>query len=95
MKKRPGIKAYSKTKPMQYEDFAEVLVWAKNKKENKYAWQVPVSDIKDYNLDIKNPNDKNEIINLAPHELIENIVKDEEKTLELLKEIKELIRKET
>jgi len=30
----------------------------------------------------------------VPHELIDNIVKDEEKTLELLKEVKELIKKE-
>ena len=94
MKKRPGIKAYSKTKPIQYEDFVDVLEWAKNKKENKHAWKVPVNEIKDYNLDIKNPNDKEETLDLAPHELIDNILKDEEKTLELLREVKELIKKE-
>lgn len=94
MKKRPGIKAYSKTKPIQYDDFADVLEWAKSKKENKYAWKISIDEIKDYNLDIKNPNDKEETLNLAPHELIDNILEDEEKTLELLREVKELIKKE-
>ena len=43
---------------------------------------------------IKNPNDKEETIDLAPHELIDNIIADEEKTMKLLKEVKELIKKE-
>jgi len=85
---------YTKSNPISYEDFADILEWAKNKKENKHAWQVSVNDIKDYNLDIKNPNQKEETLDLAPHELIDNIVKDEEKTLELLREVKELIKKE-
>ena len=85
---------YTKSNPISYEDFAEVLKWAKNKKANQNAWKVSVKDIKDYNLDVKNPNDKEESIDLAPHELIDNIVKDEEKTLELLREVKELIKKE-
>jgi len=85
---------YTKSNPISYEDFADVLEWVKNKKENKHAWQVSVNDINDYNLDIKNPNDKEETLDLAPHELIDNIVKDEEKTLELLREVKELIKKE-
>jgi len=85
---------YTKSNPISYEDFADVLSWTKKKKENKNAWKVKVSEIKDYNLDIKNPNDKEETIDLAPHELIDNILNDEEKTLELLREVKELIKKE-
>jgi len=94
MKLKKGIKAYSKTKPISYEDFTPMLKWIKNKKKNENAWKVEVNEIKDYNLDIKNPNDVEEKNDLAPHELIENILKDEEKTLELLREVKELIRKE-
>jgi len=85
---------YTKTNPISYEDFTDVLSWAKKKKQNKNAWKVKVSEIKDYNLDMKNPNDKDETIDLAPHELIDNILKDEEKTLELLREVKDLIKKE-
>ena len=53
-----------------------------------------VKDIVDYNLDIKNPNDVEESIDLAPHELIDNIITDEAKTMKLLQEVKELIAKE-
>jgi type I restriction enzyme M protein len=94
MKLREGIKAYNKTNPMTYEDFSDVIKWMKKKTENESAWKVKIEDIKDFNLDIKNPNNKNETVSLTPHELIENILKDEEKTLDLLKEVKELIRKE-
>jgi len=94
MKLREGIKAYNKTNPMTYDDFSEVILWSKNKHENQNAWKVKIEDIKDYNLDIKNPNDVELTLDLSPHELIENILKDEEKTLELLREVKELIRKE-
>jgi len=85
---------YTKSNPISYEDFADVLSWAKNKKANKNAWKIKVSEIKDYNLDIKNPNEREETLDLAPHELIDNILKDEEKTLGLLREVKELIKKE-
>ena len=85
---------YTKTTPIAYEDFAEIEKWFKNKKENQNAWKVSVDEIKEYNLDVKNPSDKEETIDLAPHELIDNILKDEEKTLRLLQEVKDLIRKE-
>ena len=85
---------YTKTTPIAYEDFTEIEKWFKNKKENQNAWKVSVDEIKEYNLDVKNPSDKEETIDLAPHELIDNILKDEEKTLKLLQEVKDLIRKE-
>lgn len=94
MKLKEGIKAYNKTNPMTYEDFSEIIQWSKNKQENQKAWKIKIEDIKDYNLDVKNPNDVEETLNLSPHELIDTILKDEEKTLQLLKEVKELIRKE-
>lgn len=54
----PGAKSYSKTKPLRIEEFdAEKKWWAK-RKESEQAWKVSVKDIKEsgYNLDIKNPN---------------------------------------
>lgn len=94
MEKRDGIKAYSKTKPIEYEDFKDVLKWTKNKKKNQNAWKIKISEIKDFNLDIKNPNYKEEPMDLPPHELIESILKDEEKMLDLLRRVKEMIQKE-
>lgn len=85
---------YTKTTPISYDDFADIISWSKNKKENENAWKVSLKDIKDFNLDFKNPNDKEETIDLNPHELIDSIITDEGKTLELLREVKELIQKE-
>ena len=85
---------YTKSHPIMYEDFAEILKWIKKKTPNENAWKVSVKDIADNNLDIKNPNDVEESIDLAPHELIDNIIADEAKTMKLLQEVKELIKKE-
>ena len=85
---------YTKSNPISFEDFSEVLKWSKKKTVNENAWIVSVDEISDFNLDIKNPNDKDDTIDLAPHELIDNILKDEEKTLQLLRQVKDLIKKE-
>jgi type I restriction enzyme M protein len=54
----PGIKSYSKTKPMLIEEFEPEKKWWNKRKENVFAWKVTVDEIKssNYNLDIKNPN---------------------------------------
>ena len=85
---------YTKSNPIMYEDFAEILQWIKKKTPNENAWKVSVKDIVDNNLDIKNPNEVKESIDLAPHELIDNIIEDEAKTMELLQEVRDLIKKE-
>lgn len=91
---REGIKGFSKTKPPILEDFVRVEKWMKNKEENEFAWKIKVSDRKDYNLDINNPNKKEEIIDLSPHELIKQIISDERKTLDLLTDVENLINQE-
>ena len=85
---------YTKSNPIAYEDFAEIIKWSKNKKENENAWKVSVNGIVDFNLDIKNPSDKEESIDLAPHDLIDNIIADDAKTMKLLQELRDLIAKE-
>jgi type I restriction enzyme M protein len=54
----PGIKSYSKTKPMRIEEFEPEKKWWNDRKENEFAWNVTVDEIKssNYNLDMKNPN---------------------------------------
>ena len=94
MKIREGLKAFNKTNPISFDDFSDVIKWWKNRKENNNSWKIKVEEIKDYNLDIKNPNDVEETLDMSPHELIDKIVHDEEKTLELLNEMNELIKKE-
>lgn len=85
---------YSKSKPIEDQDFADVLEWIKDKTKNQNAWKVSVDEIEEYNLDIKNPNDKVESINLSPHKLIKQIIEDEKKTLDLLDAVKKLIDEE-
>jgi len=85
---------YTKTNPIAYDDFAEIEKWFKNKSTNENAWKVSVNDIVDFNFDVRNPSNKEDVIDLAPHELINNIISDEVKTMKLLQEIKDLIYQE-
>lgn len=85
---------YSKTKPIEYEDFADVEKWFKKKIENTNAWKVDVRDIHNFNLDLKNPNDVDETQILTPHELIESFIHTREQIIKSLKDIKKIISKE-
>ena len=53
-----GVVSYNKTRPMRIEEFEPEKGWWKKRKENQFAWKVPIDDVKarNYNLDIKNPN---------------------------------------
>jgi len=53
-----GFKSYSKTKPIQIEEFAPEKAWWDNRTVNEHAWRIPVEEIiaNGYNLDIRNPN---------------------------------------
>src|SRR5207245_3231262 len=40
-----GRKQYTKTQPLQYEEFAPCLAWWKKREESERAWKVPAADI--------------------------------------------------
>jgi type I restriction enzyme M protein len=72
----PGVKNYSKTRPMRLEEFAAEKVWwggvdRSNRVENEVAWKVSAAEIKarNYNLDIKNPHSP-DAISHDPDELL-------------------------
>jgi type I restriction enzyme M protein len=100
-----GRKKYSKTKPMQFEEFTDCIKWFKTKKrvKNNYAWKVSVKDVLKYdedgnlvsaNLDIKNPNSLEALKHLPPEKLIKDILNKENKIILIINEIKaELIDK--
>lgn len=54
----PGKKSYNKTNPIHIDEFKPEKKWWKKRKENEFAWKVPVQEIIDsgYNLDRKNPH---------------------------------------
>jgi len=78
----PDKKKYSKTKPLQNEEFMEIKKWWSNRKENDKAWKVKRNDVVtedesgnllSLNLDLKNPYRKDEIEYRSPIELFNSI----------------------
>lgn len=89
-----GRKNYTKTKPMQFEEFDECIKWWNDRVENEYAWRVPVDELlkNNCNLDRKNPNAKEELEHLPPEVLVENIIAKEKRIAELMTEIQTMLR---
>jgi type I restriction enzyme M protein len=90
-----GRKNYTKTMPLRFEDFAGCQAWwrgatRKDRVENELAWLVPVEKIVDnnYNLDLRNPNKRDDYTSLPPEQLVEDILTTERRIIELLGEIK-------
>ncbi len=92
-----GRKNYTKTQPIQYEEFSGCLSWWKSREENDRAWRVPAKDILKYNengnlvsvnLDIKNPASKQDFEHLPPEQLADDILKKEQRIMEIVMEIK-------
>lgn len=82
-----GYKSFSKTKPISSTHFEPIKNWWNNRVENDNAWLVKVEDIKNYNLDIKNPNNLDITESLISSEII-SLMK--EKTLDNLNIIAEI-----
>ncbi len=55
-----GVKSYSKTNPMQLEELQPIKDWWNNRVESEVSWKVSIEDIieRGYDMDIKNPNAK-------------------------------------
>ncbi len=88
-----GRKNYTKTQPMQFEEFAECIAWWHNRQENEYAWRMPAEQIANngYNLDIKNPRAKADLEHMPPDQLAESIIQKERRILELMDEIRQVL----
>ena len=100
-KKKTKTLSFSKNKPVLDEDFAEALKWFEHKVENDHAWKVSVDELKtendgkiEVNLDVKNPNDVEETIDLNPHELITKVKVDHGNIGKMIDEVEKLIQKE-
>ena len=97
-----GVKNYTKTRPMQFEEFQPILDWWDNRTENERAWKVRAADViqtngggdvVSVNLDIKNPSRKDDLIHLPPAELAESILAKEKQIAAIMEEIKSLLAK--
>ena len=99
-----GRKNYTKTQPIQFEEFAGCLEWwhgstgsPQAREENERAWKIPAKDLLEYNpdgslkavnLDRKNPNEATDFEHLPPEQLADDILKKEQRILEIMAEIK-------
>ena len=88
-----GRKSYTKTKPMQFEEFEDCIKWWSKRKENDRAWKVKASDVaaNNFNLDIKNPNGKEDYEHQPPEKLVEDIIAKEQRILEIMTEIRQVL----
>ena len=85
-----GKARFTKTNPIKRCHFDNVRAWWNNRVENEQAWLVKVEDLKNYNLDIKNPIKVDETDSYTIEEIIDRmkaITKDNEEILSKLEGI--------
>ena len=87
-----GQKSYSKTKPIHFNEFRPIINWWNNRKVNDQAWKVNIKDLKDWDLDIKNPTVKEEEKMKSSKELIENLKGSFNSNLSMLSELETLLK---
>jgi type I restriction enzyme M protein len=85
-----GRKNYTKTAPIQFEEFKACVDWWKKRTENERAWKVPATKLlsNGCNLDRKNPNAAADFEHLPPEQLADDILKKEQRIAEIMAEIK-------
>lgn len=85
-----GQKSYSKTKPIQKNEFDSLKDWWNNRAENEQAWKVGIETLKGngFNLDIKNPFVKEEEVTHTTAELLDMLSESFKKSDELIEELK-------
>lgn len=81
-----GRKSYSKTKPLQYDEFADCIAWWRDRAESERAWKVPAAAIlaNGCNLDIKNPNARQDFAHMPPARLVTDILAKEQRIAAIL-----------
>lgn len=84
-----GQKSYSKTKTIQFDEFAPMIEWWDKRKENDVAWRVRVEDLQEgFDLDVKNPHQPQAEKQHSSAELIDMLHQSFAKSDELLSQIK-------
>jgi type I restriction enzyme M protein len=88
-----GRKKYSKTAPLQYDEFADCLAWWDSRQEGPQAWKTTAAEIeaRGWNLDLKNPKAKQGMEHAEPAELVMRMRGHETEVQKLLVEIEKLV----
>jgi type I restriction enzyme M protein len=88
-----GQKSYSKTKGIQFSEFAPMIKWWNKRKKSDVAWKVKVGDLKKgFDLDIKNPHRTDEEATSSAIALLERLEISFSKSLASLETIREMLK---
>ena len=89
-----GRKNYTKTAPLQFDEFKPLIDWWNKREDNDRAWRVPADEIRaaSFNLDRKNPNAKQDIAHLPPEELVASILDKERQIIEIMERVRAMLR---
>lgn len=82
-----GQKSYSKTKPIQFDEFKPIIEWWNNRTESDLSWKVNIKDLKNYDLDLKNQNIVEEVVEYNRADILSKIQKSQKIISDLLKEL--------
>lgn len=90
-----GRKNYTKTQPLQFEEFAECIKWWNDRQENDKAWKVSSDELlaTGCNLDRKNPRGKQDLEHLPPEQLVDDLLNKEQRIAEIMSNIRDLLSK--
>jgi len=86
---------YTKANPVKDEDLVDCFEKWKNREISENSWIVPVREVieRDYDLTARNPNREKEIVYPDPEELVKRVLEKERRILEMLEELKQLLRR--
>jgi type I restriction enzyme M protein len=81
---------------MQFEEFATLAEWWKNREKNERAWKVSVTELlaNGCNLDRKNPHARGDVTHLPPEELAASILEKERRIMEIMGNIQKIVAKQ-
>jgi type I restriction enzyme M protein len=88
-----GRKNYTKTAPIQFDEFAGCIAWWEKRRKNDRAWKVSAKELlaNGCNLDRKNPSAKEDITHLPPEKLAASILEEEQRIAEIVGNIQKLL----
>lgn len=95
-----GRRKYSKTQPLQYEEFSDCLAWYSDRSEGPRSWKLNARDLVErdgegrvvaVNLDRKNPQARGVIDPRAPAEIVASMIAKEEEACALLAETQRIV----
>jgi type I restriction enzyme M protein len=90
-----GRKNYTKTLPMQFDEWSTCLAWFDNRAASEHAWKVSVEELlsSGCDLDRNNPRAQSDVTTIAPDKLLDGILANEERMLEIMRDVRSLLRR--